>query len=75
MILSATAKRGSVFVVTASDIGWYKYKRVGECIRREKNATCKKIGGKTPLVVVLGSAFLDGHVLTIDADQSRMLLS
>ena len=75
VVLSACATRDRIFVVTASDIGWYKYRRVDECIRRAKNATCEKIKGKTPLVVVLGAAFLEGRVLTIDADQNRMLLS
>lgn len=75
VFLSACATRRNLFVVTASDIGWFKYQRTNACIRRERNATCKKLGGKKPLVVVLGSAFLTGRVLTIDADQNRLLLT
>ena len=76
VLLASARSRKNVFVVTASDIGWFKYQR-GDCIRRDRNPTCKKIKSdkERPLVVVIGTAFLEDRTLTIDADQNRLLLS
>ena len=77
VVLSASARsRKNIFVVTASDINWFKYER-GECTRRSNNLTCKKVANKndTPWVVVLGCAFLEDKIVTIDADQNKLLLA
>jgi len=74
--LTARASRDQIFVVTASDIRWFKYQRSERSLCRDRAADeeCKVASGKTPKVIVLGSAFLDNKVLTIDADQNRLTI-
>ena len=76
--LTASARnRKNIFVVTASDINWFKYERGTECTRRANNLTCKKVANTndTPWVVVLGSAFLEDKIMTIDADRNKLLVT
>ena len=75
-LFASARNRGSVFVVTASDINWFKYER-GACVRRSNKTTCRKRMSMRdmPWVVVLGSAFLDNKIMTIDADQNKLLIA